>query len=356
MLVLLLVVPSGGWASKDPNVEVMLSFNKAPLREVLKLYEVLTSEPVAVDEALAERPVSINSRTALSRNEAAEFIRGRLRNYSIEIVETADGTLVAVGPDWKSKPPAAKDDEPELTASDLPAPDGYYEGTDDLTAEPLKQKLRDIAGAGHNPINYKATRHLLKQIHEDPANKDNVITIYTRESVPKANFVGEGNDPPWNREHVLPQAYGAKSQDNARSDLHNLFPSIVIVNANRDSLYFDESDADAEIPDLAPLCSFDSDSWEPPDEIKGDIARVVFYMDVRYDGSDSTVDISIGETPDKRRGQFAKLSTLIEWHNQDPVSDEERLRNNRIFSVQGNRNPFVDRPEFVEAVYSGGVD
>jgi endonuclease I len=132
--------------------------------------------------------------------------------------------------------------------SDLPAPDGYYEGIDDLTAEQLKQKLRDIAGAGHNPINYKATRHLLKQIHEDPANKDNVITIYTRESVPKVNFVGEGNDPLWNREHVLPQSYSARAEDNARSDLHNLFPSIVSVSANRDSLYFDESDADAVIP------------------------------------------------------------------------------------------------------------
>lgn len=356
MLVPLLVFPPGGWASEDPNVEVMLSFNKTPLREVLRFYEVLTSETVAVDEALAARPVSINSREPLSRQEAVELIRSRLKNYSIEIVATADGTLVAVAPDRKMEPPVATDGELELTVSDLPPPSGLYDGIDDLAAEPLKQKLREIAGAGQNPIGYRATRELLKQIHEDPVNKDNVITIYTRESIPKANFLGEGDAPPWNREHVLPQSYGAKSQDNARSDLHNLFPSIVSVNANRDSLYFDESDADAEIPDLAPLCSFDSDSWEPPDEIKGDIARVVFYMDVRYDGRDSTVDISIGETPDKRRGQFAKLSTLLEWHKQDPVSDEERRRNNRIFSVQGNRNPFVDRPEFVEAVYSGGAD
>jgi hypothetical protein len=75
---------------------------------------------------------------------------------------------------------------------------------------------------------------------------------------------------------------------------------------------------------------------------------------MRYDGSDSPKDISLGEVPDMEEGVFAKLSTLLRWHREDPVSDEERRRNDLIFSAQGNRNPFVDRPEFVDEVYGGG--
>ena len=74
-------------------------------------------------------------------------------------------------------------------------------------------------------------------------------------------------------------------------------------------------------------------------------------MDTRYDGSDTRTDIALGEVADPSSGTFGKLSTLLKWHRMDPVSDDERRRNDRIFSLQGNRNPFVDRPELVEAVY-----
>ena len=60
------------------------------------------------------------------------------------------------------------------------------------------------------------------------------------------------------------------------------------------------------------------------------------------------------EVPDIKRGVFAKLSTLLEWHRTDPVSDEERRRNDLIFGAQGNRNPFVDHPEFVDEIYTDG--
>jgi hypothetical protein len=74
-------------------------------------------------------------------------------------------------------------------------------------------------------------------------------------------------------------------------------------------------------------------------------------MDVRYDGSDSPEDISVAEEAAPEDGRFAKLSTLLQWHTQDPVSEEERKRNNQVFSVQGNRNPFIDQPGFVESIY-----
>jgi endonuclease I len=118
-------------------------------------------------------------------------------------------------------------------------------------------------------------------------------------------------DVAWDREHVIPQGFGARGGEFARSDLHNIFASIRFVNSARGHLYFDDSGEGAQEARFAPLANFDEDSWEPPGEIKGDLARIAFYMDTRYDGSDSTKDISLGEEPDMEKGVFAKLSTLL---------------------------------------------
>ncbi len=243
---------------------------------------------------------------------------------------------------------------PAMPLEALPAPSGYYDGIDGLRGEALKDELHKISRRNQRIVGYRPTRPLIKQIHEDPANPENVMTIYARKSVPKTNFAQGAVDVAWDREHVVPQAFGARGGEYARSDLHNLFPSVRFVNSARGHLYFDDSDGKAEEPRYAPLCSYDEDSWEPPEEIKGDLARIAFYMDMRYDGSDSPKDISLGEVPNMEEGVFAKLSTLLRWHREDPVSDEERRRNDLIFSAQGNRNPFVDRPEFVDEVYGGG--
>jgi endonuclease I len=259
-------------------------------------------------------------------------------------------TLLALS--WSLPAHEAVEQTPRVAP--LPQPSGYYDGTESLSGEALKAKLQTISQRNQRIVGYRPTRPLIKQIDEDPANPDNVITIYARTSVPKANFAEGPVEVAWDREHVIPQGFGARGGEFARSDLHNLFPSIRFVNSARGHLYFDDSDEGAQEARFAPLASFDEDSWEPPEEIKGDMARVAFYMDTRYNGSDSTKDISLGETPDMEQGIFAKLSTLLRWHREDPVSDEERRRNNLIFSAQGNRNPFVDRPEFVDKIYGDG--
>jgi len=232
-----------------------------------------------------------------------------------------------------------------------PAQELYTE-TEGLRGEELKAKLQDITSERHKSIGYGPTKEVLMAIDQDPANTNNVITLYERKSVPKANYVKGDPSLAWDREHVLPQSYGAADGRFAKSDLHNLFPSLRQVNSLRGSLCFDESNLVAEkVSDSAPLASYDTDSWEPPDEIKGDIARIVFYMDTRYDGSDSKKDIKIAEVASREAGVFGNLFTLLDWHADDPVSKEERERNEEIYRVQGNRNPFVDRPEFAEKIY-----
>jgi len=198
----------------------------------------------------------------------------------------------------------------------------------------------------------------LKYLFKDSSNTDNVILAYSRRSHPKSE---SGLTSGWNREHLWCNSYGLDSQEPAYSDLFNLMPADWNVNSSRGNNFFDNSDpldSSYNEPGFseAPLTSRDSDSWEPPDEIKGDVARATFYMDLRYEGNASdevdliiTDDISLITTDNTR---FGKLSTLIEWHQEDPVSEEERTRNQLIAeNYQQNRNPFIDFPELVLALH-----
>lgn len=198
----------------------------------------------------------------------------------------------------------------------------------------------------------------LKVLFNDANNSDNVILGYSRRSEPKDN---SGLTSGWIREHLWCNSYGLDSQEPAYSDLFNLMPADRDVNSSRGNKYYDISDlldSNYRIPgfDEAPLTSRDGDSWEPPDQIKGDVARAAFYMDLRYEGNatnesdliltDDTTLITSGSN------RFGKLGTLLLWHEQDPVSDEERSRNQAIAAnYQQNRNPFIDFPELAPALH-----
>jgi Endonuclease I len=131
------------------------------------------------------------------------------------------------------------------------------------------------------------------------------------------------------------------------------------VNSSRNNLDFDNG-GQAHVE--ATECSYDSDSWEPRDAVKGDVARMMFYMVVRYDPgyhSDNSLydlelvdyaGVDIGDPPGEPL--FGKLSTLIQWHLQDPVDAFEQNRNEVVYGYQGNRNPFIDHPLWVESIFS----
>ena len=236
-------------------------------------------------------------------------------------------------------------------------PFGYYNTTAGLTGPALRSALHNIID-DHTSVSYSAAENALKVTDEDPANSANVILIYKRESKPKSDFGGGTNQ--WNREHVWPNSLGIDDGAPAYSDLFNLRPADVNVNSDRGNLPFDESlpgSAGYQKPAHveATLCSQDSNSWEPPTIVKGDIARGIFYMDIRYEGGGSepnlqlTDNLSLVTTSASYMGKLAKL---LVWHYLDPVDDIERERNDVIYSsYQGNRNPFIDHPEWVESIY-----
>ena len=135
-----------------------------------------------------------------------------------------------------------------------------------------------------------------------------------------------------------------------RSDLHQVFPVDGYVNNLRGSLPFapvgrGSETTNGSLRGDSQLCDFGGDAFEPVDAFKGDLARAVLYMSVRYRGEDSGWSSSSASDGASLEPWFEQV--LVAWHIEDPVSDKERARNDEVEALQGNRNPFVDRPELV---------
>jgi serine protease len=197
----------------------------------------------------------------------------------------------------------------------------------------------------------------LAETDADEENSDSVIGIYTRRSITRLDRVCGGNDTgdAWNREHVWAKSHGfPKERQHAYTDIHHLVPADSSVNSDRSNYDFklggisnDECDG----------CREGDDTFEPPDAVKGQIARIIFYMDTRYEGNDQertgTPDLTlVDRATDNGDPDFGFLSNLLEWHCKFPVTERERRRNNIVQTWQGNRNPFIDRPEFVKSIWN----
>ncbi len=232
---------------------------------------------------------------------------------------------------------------------------GYYDDARGKTGEALRAALHGIVSR-HRQLSYADVWAALEHTDEDPDDAANVMLLYTGRSQPKARREqGQNDGDAWNREHVWPHSHGFPTRNQRpHTDLHHLRPADVSVNADRGNLDFDVGG----MPHGEALgARIDGDSFEPPDRVKGDVARMVFYMDVRYEGGDGEPDLVVvpGQT---RVGEprLGRLCTLVAWHRADPVNAWERRRNDRIHERQGNRNPFIDHPEWVDELWGGDCD
>ncbi|MBN6889872.1 endonuclease I [Cytobacillus horneckiae] len=225
----------------------------------------------------------------------------------------------------------------------------YYDPAIGKSGEELKTALHNIID-DHTEISYSSVWEALKQTDADPNNSNNVILLYTGRSQSKSSN-GSGVDN-WNREHVWAKSHGNfGTAMGPGTDLHHLRPTDVSVNSSRGNKDFDNGGSpQGEAPDTFT----DNDSWEPRDEVKGDVARMIFYMDVRYEGDSGELDLEVNNVVNNGTTPYhGKLSTLIQWHHQDPVDNFERQRNEIIYNdYQHNRNPFIDHPEWVEAIWN----
>lgn len=200
--------------------------------------------------------------------------------------------------------------------------EGYYDGIDGMQGETLKQALRNLITANYLSIGYSSTSYILEDADEALNKRGYLYLIYNGDTS-VVNVWNSGNS--WNKEHVWPQS---KLGSASASDIHNLRASNPSINSSRGNLAFAQGSGTYKSV---------SGGWYPGDDHKGDVARIVLYMNTRWG---IAIDSGIGS-----------LEMFKTWHAEDPVSDFERQRNQIIFENQRNRNPYIDHPELVGKVY-----
>ncbi len=265
--------------------------------------------------------------------------------------------------------------------ADVPA--GYYDTVDLTNAQALKSSLHEIID-DHQRFPYTSsatdTWDILEAADQDPDNANNVIDIYLNASYAK---VGGGNTN-YNREHSWPKSYGFPSDGStnyAYTDTHHLFIANSSYNSSRSNKPY--ADCDVACSEKTTLNnngrggssaesnwtagSGNTGSWQTWSGRKGDVARALMYMAVRYEGGTHGVT-GVSEpdlilTDDRNLigssnagsnlsvAYMGLKSVLLQWHKDDPVDAFEQRHNDVVYSHQGNRNPFIDHPEFVECVF-----
>ncbi|MFK8011353.1 MAG: pre-peptidase C-terminal domain-containing protein [Marinicellaceae bacterium] len=268
------------------------------------------------------------------------------------------------------------------------APPGYYSSVDDSNPSALKVSLHNIID-DHTRIPYTSsstdTWDILELAGEDVDNSSRVIALYKNSDYAKVN----GGNNNYNREHSWPKSYGFPDDNSGNypyTDMHHLFIANSSYNSSRSNKPFDicTSDCTEKPTDVnngrggSGQSNFTKTGiWDVWEARQGDVARAMFYMAVRYEGGSHSItnrtepDLELTDNltliensqtgSNESQAYMGLLSVLINWHNSDPVDIYEHQHNEAVASAQGNRNPFIDHPEWVECVFElvcngGGSD
>ncbi len=280
------------------------------------------------------------------------------------------------------------------TAGGTGEPAGYYLAATGLTCSALKTSLSTIITTGMTPKTYGNlwTQYLVSDIKPrevGPGTSTDVIwDIYSDNptGADPYNFtpgpVASGGQQDnggaaggegilYNREHSIPQSwFGASAASGSvgpESDYFHIYPTDKIVNANRSNFIYGEVSSPSVTsmngsklgPNTVTGLTGNT-AFEPIDAFKGDLARSFFYFVTRYQSNMSAWQTLSAEGNLAFDGttwpsiELPYLQMMIRWHNLDPVSQKEIDRNNAGYVFQGNRNPFIDHPEFVNQVWVSG--
>lgn len=234
-----------------------------------------------------------------------------------------------------------------------------YEGTyynnvnENLTGTALRSQVAKLVTDTHKHLtHYDDLKSLFYETDADPNKNGNIIWFYTGTSVPFKGTWDNGNYPT-NREHVWPKNGGSAFPEKTGpgGDAHHIRPLNSSMNSTRGSMSYDEVTKKVVAlngsTSYGNLCYTDGTFFYPGEGYRGATARILFYLQTRW-GDQYNLSFVDGSGHNKTIG---KISTLMKWHLQEPPTDEEIRRNEVVFAKQGNRNPFIDHPEYATAIY-----
>ncbi|HAZ04012.1 MAG TPA: hypothetical protein DCY97_17865 [Marinilabiliales bacterium] len=244
-------------------------------------------------------------------------------------------------------------------------PTGYYTNASGLCGEDLKTALYNII-KGHTSVTYTTLWTSFKTTDDRSDGKvwdmySNISYTFTTDQC--GTYSGEGDC--YNREHSFPKSWFNDATP-MYTDLFHLYPTDGYVNGRRSNYPFGEVTSPTYTSGngskLGP-CSYPGYTgtvFEPIDEYKGDFARTYFYMVTRYENlvasweTNSTEVDAILDGTSFPSFEIWFLNMLVEWNAADPVSQKEIDRNEAVYVIQKNRNPFIDHPEYIDAIWVSG--
>lgn len=283
-------------------------------------------------------------------------------------------------------------------------PAGYYDGTTGLTGYALKTKLHDIISQKNINWHYDGIQLFYKQTDldkyydHDSSNTEYLLDIYSEiptgpdsyEYIVSQLGGGSAEGSGYNKEHMMPQStfttiwYENNKKKTVSdypmfSDLNFIIPADARINQLRNNYpygiagttnYYTFTNTSKISKSAIPNYPYTGRVYEPIDEFKGDVARSLLYFAVRYEGkfgsfntaysTSTNINPTTDQCPldgtEERAMDLPYIEMLKQWNAADPVSQREIDRNNAIYGIQNNRNPFIDHPEWVDMIWSETPD
>ena len=248
---------------------------------------------------------------------------------------------------YEAKPIVPGENSIPKTNYTLISKENYYQNID-LTSnkDTLLPSLRTLVST-MTKTSYGDAKTMLQYVDEHPTEKGYLYSAYDGDLI-RAKW---DSGATWNREHVWACAKmkftddfrPSESSKNQTSDLHNLRVACSLANGKHGDSHYDEIGTSGFYPNITSSLN-GYHAYEG--DFRGDVARILFYMYIRYEGLKL-----VSNTSDFDGLSNGNLSTLLRWNELDPVDDFEIQRNNRIYEYQGNRNPFIDYSSLANVIF-----
>ena len=238
------------------------------------------------------------------------------------------------------------------------APAGYYRSLNGLKGHALKDAVHNLIKP-HTVVSYNSLWNYFPSTDCRPTDKSVVWDMYSNNTYHFNGFRGVSG---MHKEHSFPKSWWGGTEVDAYTDLHHLYPSDGQANLAKSNhplgevatATFDNGVTKVGTP-VQGQGGGDGTVFEPGDAYKGDFARTYFYMATCYQDYTWKYNYMVNNSSWKTLNTWA-IDMLLKWSRNDPVSDKENDRNDAVYRIQNNRNPFIDHPELIEYIWGDKQD